>query len=119
MSRDLLFVSDFDGRWTDVSPSVRALLGYTPEQFLALALYKVVHAEDLEKTLGCIHQAAGGFPTSVEVRCLHKNGSTIWMQWMFNTVVENEFALTIARDISKQKMAELKLQELTNKKAAA
>ena len=44
----MFVTSNFEGRFTRVSPSVTRLLGYSREEFLARPLLEQIHPDDVE-----------------------------------------------------------------------
>ena len=57
-SLDMFVTSNFDGRFTRVSPSVTRLLGYSREEFLARPFLEQIHPDDIERTLASVAQQA-------------------------------------------------------------
>jgi PAS domain S-box-containing protein len=84
-SQEVTGLVDREGRWLYVSPSVRRLLGFEPEEILALGRFGArVHPEDLvlmrERFRELVEGADG--PSSLEFRARRKDGS-----WGFFEVV--------------------------------
>ena len=50
-SLDMIVTSNFEGRFTRVSPSVTRLLGYTRDEFLAKPVLDYLHPDDIKPTL--------------------------------------------------------------------
>ncbi len=51
-SSDVIGVLEEDGTVRHVSPSVRAVLGYRPEEVVATGVFDYVHPDDVERALG-------------------------------------------------------------------
>ncbi len=47
---DLITVLDREGRVSYISPSVRRLLGYEPEEFMGRGIFEFIHPDDLERS---------------------------------------------------------------------
>ncbi|MCV6799198.1 PAS domain S-box protein [Achromobacter ruhlandii] len=85
LSPELLAVVDAKGRYASVNPAVRAILGWTQEQFLAMGLRQQIHPDDYEATREALAQArrAEG-PQGVrhlENRILKRDGGYAWITW--------------------------------------
>ena len=81
-SLDMFVTSNFEGRFTRVSPSVTRLLGFTREEFLAKPLLEQIHPDDIEPTLASIaHQAGGDSILNFQNRYRAKDGTYRWLEW--------------------------------------
>jgi PAS domain S-box-containing protein len=70
------------GDWLYVSPQVEEILGFTPEEWLAMERpwQERVHPEDRPRVLELKAQMlAGGRPLSLEYRMLRRDGETVWI----------------------------------------
>jgi PAS domain S-box-containing protein len=86
LSPELLAVVDRQGRFVSVNPAVRPILGWTPEQFMSLALADLIHPDDLAATLaawGWSSGDAGPRPGArhLENRLLKREGGYCWVTW--------------------------------------
>lgn len=98
-----------------VSPAVTRVIGYTPEEHYAdpkLPL-KVIHPDDRHKLEAFIGGPCSDEAT-VSLRWKHKDGRTIWVE-QHNAPIYNEYGElvaieSIARDITAQKEADVKLE---------
>ncbi|MDQ1469876.1 MAG: two-component system, cell cycle sensor histidine kinase and response regulator CckA, partial [Bryobacterales bacterium] len=99
-----------------VNPAVTSIIGYSPAQLYAgpELLQKIIHPDDhqlYEKIL------AGGFSSgsTVSFRCIHRNGSTVWLEQRSNLVRDPEGRLIavegIARDITERRLLEDQLRQ--------
>ena len=81
-SQDWIWEHDRDGKFTFCSDSVRAILGYAPEDMLGSNASQYVHPEDLAAldfamhTLGPTQRTA----TNLQARWRHRNGSYRWLE---------------------------------------
>jgi PAS domain S-box-containing protein len=102
-------------RFTYASPSVKDLLGYTPEEMQSLALAKVVSPSFLEPAMRRISELASGLSgstpsTLLELELLKKDGSKVWAE-VRGSLLRNQEGrvdriLGVTRDISARKQAE-------------
>jgi two-component system, cell cycle sensor histidine kinase and response regulator CckA len=70
-----------NGKWFYVSPQVEAILGYTPEEWLALApdWGEQIHPDDLPAVLAAEEQSGKGLPFQAEFRVRRKDGREVWL----------------------------------------
>ena len=85
LSPELLAVIDGQGRYVSVNPAVRPILGWTPEQFLAMGLRQLIHPDDYDATRNALAQArSADAPQGVrhlENRVLKRDGGYAWITW--------------------------------------
>ncbi len=81
-SQDWIWEHDRDGKFTFCSDSVRAILGYAPDEMVGTNASQYVHPEDLASldfamhTLGANQRTA----TNLQARWRHRNGSYRWLE---------------------------------------
>ena len=63
-----------------ISPSVEELLGYSPEEFVALGTDRLVHPDDLPRVLAARPPVAHGEPVGGRCRVLHRDGTYRWLE---------------------------------------
>lgn len=110
-STDLILILDEEGMVTYVSPSVRRILGYTPDALIKHSFMAFVHPKDSEFFLTHFTQLLQSeAPTSVlEFRVLHEDGKWRMMQATSTNLIAEEIVHGVvfnARDITQQKQAE-------------
>jgi PAS domain S-box-containing protein len=78
---ELVFRTTHDGRYSYVSPNVRAILGYEPKELLAQPPLASVHPDDLAR-LGITGDrfAAGSRGETVLLRKRHRDGHYVWLE---------------------------------------
>ncbi len=88
LSPELLAVANADGKFVSVNPAVHGILGWTPEQFLALDLVQLVHADDYAATLAAFGDAEKRRQgvRHLESRLQHVDGSYSWITWNISFV---------------------------------
>jgi PAS domain S-box-containing protein len=76
-SRDVIAVVDQEGRSFYVSPSIRRVMGYAPEEWLRRDFLELIHPEEREAARRGFEQLKTnpGGSLSAQVRALHQNGS--------------------------------------------
>lgn len=126
-ANDIIWTLSMDLKFTYVSPSIRRIRGYTPEEGMNQALEEVlapdslkiasaIYAETMEK------EARGERmfePTVLELEHFCKNGNTIWMEVSMSFLRDQNADPTgiigVSRDISDRKQAEKDLKESEKK----
>ncbi|WP_251865898.1 PAS domain-containing protein [Achromobacter sp. Marseille-Q4962] len=85
LSPELLAVADGQGRFVSVNPAVKPILGWTPEQFLAMGLAELVHPEDYDASRAALTRAARSEPAQgprhLENRLKTREGGYRWITW--------------------------------------
>ena len=107
-SLDLILVTDRQGRFTRVSPSAMAILGYAPEEMVDHVAIDFIYPDDLEPTRNEMRMARrGGEIRNFESRYVHKDGRTITLNWSGVWSETEQRHFFIGRDMSEQKRLEL------------
>ena len=124
--KDIIWSTDLATKFTYVSPSVKAILGYTPEEMLEKTYFDVL-TPDVREKFQSIYSASvntmqqhGTVPTKTyEVEIIKKDGSLIWVEIVSNPSVDSSRNLLgfqgVTRDISQRKQAEAALRESESK----
>ena len=124
-------IMDMNLRFTYMSMGIQNILGYTPEEIMALPLDRILTPESLAfagKTFqeAIKHNADGGNHRQVlilPIEYYHKNGSIVMgentMTFLRNANGDPVGILSVAADISERKHAEAKLKEAKDVAEAA
>lgn len=106
-----------------VSPSVKVLTGYSPEEFYAQPMlgFKIIHPDDVhllgdsEKLIKEKVKLSNVKVPEIIVRWIRKDGSIIWTETRTKPVFDENKRLVavegISRDVTKQKLSEEKLRD--------
>ncbi len=70
-----------NGKWFYISPQVENILGYTPEEWLALSPNwdQHIHPDDLAIVAAAEERSQNGFPFQAEFRVRRKDGRDVWL----------------------------------------
>ncbi|MBR1172494.1 PAS domain S-box protein [Bradyrhizobium sp. KB893862 SZCCT0404] len=112
-SQDLILVTDGFGNFIQVSPSVKAILGFSPEDMVGHSAIEFIHPDDLEKTRGEMRTARrGAVKRSFEARYYHHDGHEVTLNWMgtWSEPVKRHFF--IGRDLTEKQAAEAQLRQV-------
>ncbi|CAH1191902.1 Sensor histidine kinase RcsC [Paenibacillus allorhizoplanae] len=107
-----------DRKWMNVNPAVCSIFGYTEEEFMNHSLEDIRHPDDCNKSKGLLTELlSGAIPSfQLENRYFNKNGNVVWTS-VYVSLVRDEidgkplYFITQFIDVTKNKLAELKLQE--------
>lgn len=118
-SKDLICLHELDWRYKYVSPSVREILGYEPEDLVGQDPYALMHPKDRTRIMEGpkTDLSRGQQIAAEEVRVRKKSGGYVWME-SYTRIIRDEKGVitgfqTSSRDITRRKFHELLLQ--TNK----
>jgi PAS domain S-box-containing protein len=110
-SLDAMALIAADGTVVYVSPAITRVLGYTPEEFVALQPFEAVHADDREAAWGrlseIVKQPNG--TQSVLNRVRHKDGSWRWVETASTNQLQNPALRAVVasfRDVTDRKRAQ-------------
>jgi PAS domain S-box-containing protein len=123
-AKDIIWTVDLNLRFTYVSPAVRRMLGYTPEDTLAMEPLEIVAPDSRESMRQALAQelllaneeTGEVFSSrSVEIEYQHKDGSGRWMEvtltWLRGPENTPLGLLGISRDMTHRKEADEILQK--------
>ena len=110
-SLDLIYITDFEGRFIDANDAALNRLGYTREDIRSLNFASLLSEDQLPlafKTLQEIRET-GIHESLIELRLRHKNGSAVYVETRGSAIMSNGTPVAIqaiARDITERKQAE-------------
>jgi len=124
---DLISIHTFDTKvsYTYVSPSIKTIAGYEPEELLGRSAFDFIHPEDKkhylpqlikyvrDKIIIMVTGKEATITEKVEFRYKHKSGEWIYLEGVGN-IVEGRL-LFISRDITERKRMEEALKESEEK----
>ena len=120
-STDTIVRGDLDGVRLYISPSVRTLLGYEPEELIGRRAAELVHPDDAPP-FGAMMQRvrAGDLGVGVtEMRQRHKDGSWVWMEASVRLTHDpvsgapNGYVASV-RGVAQRKQTEARLEHLAS-----
>ena len=113
---DIIFMQDMDSNITYVSPSVKKVTGYTPEEVTGMKLKDLMTEDSYRKAWSCFSKAVknakkGDFNIPLmQFEYMRKDGSTIWGELKVKFIRDSKGQLKgssgILRDITEKKKAE-------------
>lgn len=85
---DVIYTVDMVGVITYMSPRIRELIGYSPEELVGRSMADVVPAEDHGRLISHFKQVLGNATSAAEGRMLKKEGGTVWVSASGRPIVE-------------------------------
>jgi len=110
------------GQWYYVSPQVESILGYTPEEWLAIAHQwgDLIHKDDLPMVVAAEEASSKGAPFQAEFRMKRKDGKEVWLNDTA-VVVQGSDSHPVMEgiivDITERKLLETQLQQSSKMEA--
>lgn len=112
MTRNVQWVSTFDGEIVAANPAFVNALGYTAQELRSLTPRDLVHPEDLDAVTARMATAdAGEELGGLEFRLVTKSGQSIWLDVLSRRVAAQRLTYSSARDTTAQKALESALAE--------
>jgi PAS domain S-box-containing protein/putative nucleotidyltransferase with HDIG domain len=121
---DIVWIQDMNLRTVHVSPSIEAVLGFTPEERLAQNVTEQLTSTSMTVVLDvmakefALEQEGRADPDrkiNLELEYYHKDGSTRWLENVMSGIRDDKEVLTglhgVSRDITRRKKAEEALRE--------
>jgi PAS domain S-box-containing protein len=112
---DMITRLDPDGTTTLVSPAVRQILGYEPEEIIGQRSIDFAHPDDLPSVIAATREAqANGSMATFEHRRRHRDGHYVWLESRVRFLVHPQTgapdgAIAISREIGERKEFEQEL----------
>ena len=121
---DVVTRLQLDGSSRYISPAIRGLLGYTPEEMEGRSAQAFLHPDDRSRLLNAFARIAGGERRSIlQLRALHRDGHVVWVETTFQAVLDSEGrpaeVIAVIRDVSERHTLEEELREARDKAEAA
>lgn len=115
LSVDLVCIANVDGMLYKVNPAFTTVLGYSKEELAGSSFLNLVHPDDLAMTFREVEKLVEGEVTiSFENRYRCKNGDYIVLSWNTSPDPVTGNLYCIARNITKEKIAEQNLIDGNN-----
>ncbi|GJE16573.1 diguanylate cyclase domain-containing protein [Methylobacterium marchantiae] len=121
MSTDTIIRGNLDGVRLYVSPSIRALLGYEPEELVGRKAIDIAHPDDVPNFRRFMQSVRDGHidVAVIELRLQHKEGGWIWMEASLrlsrdpDSQAPNGYVVSV-RDVGRRKLLEERLEQLAS-----
>lgn len=114
--RDMVCLHAVDGTYLYVSPSVRDLLGYEPEEMIGINPYTLFHPDDfaLIKHQAHVPIVEGKRDVLTEYRIRKKDGEYVWFETISHPIIDEYGRVvniqTASRDITDRKLSDQRIR---------
>ena len=116
---DLVCLHDMNSRFKYVSPSIKRILGYEPEELIGLSPLHFVHPNDLDKLQKeMLDFIAERNVKTIKLRFKNKKSLYIWCECKVKFVLENGIPVhfqTFTRDITREREARIATKKAIDK----
>ncbi len=120
LSLDLFCLAGLDGYFKQINQNFTRVLGYTTEQLLARPFIEYVHPDDRDQTQLQMVKLSQGLPVvQFENRYRDLWGNYKWFEWTSKSVPEEGIVFAVAREITKRKHLEQRLQAIVESSPVA
>ena len=117
---DLIIRYDRDRMRTFVSPAVRDMAGYEPEELLGRQVYELNHPDDRDRAIRTFNSIGPDHRTDKLIfRVRRKDGEYLWTETLYRYLPEDGGVIAVSRDITARKHAEDELAAIHAKLEAA
>ncbi|PTM60810.1 sensor histidine kinase [Phreatobacter oligotrophus] len=115
-ARDTILLRNVEGRLFYASPSCQRLLGYTPEEIVAIHPVSIVHPDDWRRVDGVNRAMADGRELGFSIhRLRHKEGHWVWIQAAYSRLPhassDEPSIMVVVRDDTERQEQETKLRQ--------
>jgi diguanylate cyclase (GGDEF)-like protein/PAS domain S-box-containing protein len=105
LSKDMLCVIGFDGRFKRVNPVFQEILGFSEEEVIEQDVTKFIHEDDRRGATSLLKTLYGtSVVLSFENRCITKHGLYKWLSWSVRSILSENVIYAVAREITEYKL---------------
>ncbi len=113
-----------DGSSRYISPAIRGLLGYLPDEMVGRPAQAFLHPDDQPALIDTLNRIARGQQRSIlQHRALHRDGHVVWVETTFKAVSGGDGrpteVIAVIRDVSERHALEEELRDARDKAEAA
>ncbi|HMD20924.1 MAG TPA: diguanylate cyclase [Alloacidobacterium sp.] len=117
-SRDIIVLTDLNHRREYISPAVRWMMGWDPQELMGTTYQdSIVHPDDIPAMTATLDTLKSGEPArSLTYRCKKKDGTYLWMEANISLYCDRVTGepigyVNVVRNIAERKAAEERLQD--------
>ena len=106
-SKDIIGVLSYDGVWKSVNPAFQDIFGIPSNEIIGKSIYELTEdKDDLTKILKDATNYKNEFSLKSLVKMKSKDGSDLWISWIFTISSKDRLIYAIGRDVTKEKQTE-------------
>jgi diguanylate cyclase (GGDEF)-like protein/PAS domain S-box-containing protein len=117
-SRDIIVLTDLNHRREYISPAVRWMMGWDPQELMGNTYQEdIVHPDDIPAMTATLDALKSGEPAkSLTYRCRKKDGTYLWMEANISLYCDRVTGepigyVNVVRNVAERKAAEERLQD--------
>lgn len=106
---DVIVLHKIDGTYAYISPSIKAIIGYSPEELLGKTPYRYIHEEDIPRVRQ-LHKdiITKRDPAFVSYRAKRKDGSYLWLETAIKAIYNEQTGklsefVSVSRDVQERR----------------
>ncbi|MFP4471324.1 MAG: PAS domain S-box protein [Bacteroidales bacterium] len=123
-ANEVVWSADLNMNLVYISPSTENLFGYPRHVRKKIPLSDIITPESYDMLQRKLHEKIAAYkksgkvgePVTMEIKGIHREGHTVWVELLANLTTDEDGALTgvqgVSRNITARKIAELKMLEL-------
>jgi PAS domain S-box-containing protein len=112
---DAIYSVDTKGNVVYISPAIKSLLGYEPNELIGKHFSDLVHPDDLQAMKKAFEPSLVGKATPADYRILNKDGSYTWVRALSNPIKDDKNNIIgirgVVSDINERKHMEEAIQK--------
>jgi PAS domain S-box-containing protein len=115
-TNDLICMHNSDTSITYLSPSIKNLLGFEPEELLGKQVFDLIHKDDIKPVKEAIRDTffQGVIIETFAYRARHKKGHYLWLETLGSPVIQDKEVIsfvTSSRNITQAMLVKQEIQE--------
>lgn len=112
LSINLHVITNKDGDTIEINDACKNMFGYDRKELINRSFIKLLHSDDIDNTKKELKKVSIGENVHYfENRCIHKDGSDVYLAWTATTNSTKDLIFASAQNITKRKIIELEKEK--------